>query len=148
MKLNKFTKEKEILNNEIIDLREKLCDIQTKTKEIKSKLENPTNIQNYKLLDKLIDGFTETLVVHWEDLVEALIDDILIDEVKLLNKREREKKYDLQTFDGFASFINDKEKNSSRKNDKQPIEFNYLKQIYDELLREEKKILIKHNIKN
>ena len=48
-------------------------------------------LNNYKLIDKLIDGFTETLVVHWEDLVESLIDEILLEEVNILNKIEKEK---------------------------------------------------------
>ena len=140
-------KEKDILNNEIINLREKLNEIKEKTQEIKTKLEKPTNIENYKLLDKLIDGFTEALIVHWEDLVEAVIDDILIEEVKLLNRRERENKFSLNTFDDYASYVKDKTQHCEITKNIQPLEFFHIKQIYDEFLSEEKMIQIKHNLK-
>ena len=141
-------KEKEMLNNEILNLRDKLHDIQDKTQEIQNKIQKPTNIQNYKLLDRLIDGFTETLTVHWEDLIEILIDELLIEEVKILNKIEREKNNKLDSYEELTSFINENTQIPSTKvkNSKQPYNFYDLKEVFDDMKNEEQFIQIKHNI--
>ena len=148
---NLMKKEKEVLNYEISNLREKLIEIQDKTQEIQNKIQKPTNIQNYKLLDRLIDGFTEELTVYWEDLVELLIEELLIEEVKILNKIEREKNNKLADFEELTSFINENANsqiNSNKaKNMKQPYNFYELKGVFDEMKNEEQFIQIKHNIK-
>lgn len=120
-----------------------------KTNEIKDKLEKPTTIQNYKLIDKLIDGFTEALLVHWEDLVEILIDDILLEEVNTLNKIEREKKMTLNNYEEYISYINEAYKVSQK--DKKnhsttPFKMNDFREVIDDMLHQEKSMKIKHNI--
>jgi hypothetical protein len=120
-----------------------------KTKEIKENIQKPTSIQNYKLIDKLIDGFTEALVVHWEDLVEGLIDEILLEEVNVLNKIEKEKKFSLERYEDYISLINETYVNSQkerRATSNIQFKINDFREVFDEILNKEKTIKTKHNI--
>lgn len=143
-------KEKEILNFEIENMKEKLVQINEKTQEIKDKLKKPNNIKNYKLLDRLIEGFTENLVVYWEDVLELLIDELLVEEVKVLNKIEREKKLSLNSFDGYMeymiqSYMNLETDHQFKMTSKQAFKMDHFKDVFQEMNTKEKTIRLKHN---
>ncbi len=148
-KIDLKKKEKEILNHEIENLRSKLIEMNKKTKEIKDNIQKPTSIQNYKLIDKLIDGFTEALVVHWEDLVESLLDEILLEEVNILNSIEKEKKFSLERYEDYVYLINETYINSQKDRiaaSNIHFKINDFREVFDEILNQEKTIKTKHNI--
>ncbi len=49
---------------------------------------NGYTVQNPKLLDKIFEDFLEMIAIHWDEVVELLMMDILEEEVEVLNKLE------------------------------------------------------------
>lgn len=140
------------LTNELVNLRVKLNNMQNKNSLLKNILNNTNEVKNFKLMEKLINGFIEGLAVNWNEIVEMIIDELIEDEVYKLNEIELKKIRKNEEYVKLAEefqFSNQKEFLQGSTGD-QPMHIDELKEI-NKLLSdfgEQEKILFnKYNLK-
>lgn len=65
---------------QVTRLNHSLLDLQKKTQEISHNvIGNAYTVQNPKLLDKIFEDFLEMLAIHWDEVVELLLQELFED---------------------------------------------------------------------
>ena len=84
-------KQNAFLTNELTSLKLKLNKLQNDNEKLNSLVRSTQKVNNYKFLEKFINNFVEKLAINWNDIVEEIIEDLLIQEVYQLNELELQK---------------------------------------------------------
>ena len=79
------------LGNELTLLKCKLNKIRKENEFLQSLIHEKGMVKNTNVLEKFIGGFVEKLSLNWNEIVENIIDEIIIDEVHELNEIELNK---------------------------------------------------------
>jgi len=92
-KLDSIYKEQnKFLGNELTLLKCKLNKIRKDNEFLQSLIHEKGMVKNSNVLEKFIGGFIEKLSLNWDDIVNIIIDEIIIDEIHELNEIELNKK--------------------------------------------------------
>ena len=84
-------KQNAFLTNELTSLKLKLNKLQNDNEKLNSLVLSIQKVNNYKFLEKFINNFVEKLAINWNDIVEEIIEDLLVQEVYQLNELELQK---------------------------------------------------------
>ena len=79
------------LGNELTLLKCKLNKIRKENEFLQSLIHEKGMVKNINVLEKFIGGFVEKLSLNWNEIVENIIDEIIIDEIHELNEIELNK---------------------------------------------------------
>ena len=79
------------LSNELTKLKIKLNKIRKDNEFLQSVINEKGMVKNTNVLEKFIGKFVERLSLNWDDIVNMIIDEILIDEVYELNELDLKK---------------------------------------------------------
>ena len=79
------------LGNELTLLKCKLNKIRKENEFLQSLIHDKGMVKNTNVLEKFIGGFVEKLSLNWNDIVEQIIDEIIVDEIHELNEIELNK---------------------------------------------------------
>ncbi len=79
------------MGNELTLLKCKLNKIRKENEFLQSLIHEKGMVKNTNVLEKFIGGFIEKLSLNWNEIVESIIDEILIDEIHELNEIELNK---------------------------------------------------------
>ena len=79
------------LGNELTLLKIKLNKIRKENEFLQSLIHEKGMVKNTNVLEKFIGGFVEKLSLNWNEIVENIIDEIIIDEIHELNEIELNK---------------------------------------------------------
>ena len=79
------------LGNELTLLKCKLNKIRKENEFLQSLIHEKGMVKNTNVLEKFIGGFVEKLSLNWNEIVENIIDEIIIDEIHELNEIELNK---------------------------------------------------------
>ena len=139
-------KQQTFLTNELTNIKLKLNRLQNENAKLNSLLNSQKQVKSYKFLDKVINNFVEQLSLHWCDIVELLIDDLIEQEVYELNQIEMDKmNYNEIRLTTFADILKDAPKQQM----KYELMFDSLYEIEDminKVKQSEEEISKKYNI--
>ena len=79
------------LGNELTLLKCKLNKIRKENEFLQSLMHEKGMVKNTNVLEKFIGGFVEKLSLNWNDIVNEIIDEIIVDEIHELNEIELNK---------------------------------------------------------
>ena len=79
------------MGNELTLLKIKLNKIRKENEFLQSLIHEKGMVKNTNVLEKFIGGFVEKLSLNWNEIVENIIDEIIIDEIHELNEIELNK---------------------------------------------------------
>ena len=79
------------LSNELTLLKCKLNKIRKENEYLQSLMHEKGMVKNTNVLEKFIGGFVEKLSLNWNDIVEDIIDEMIVDEIHELNEIELNK---------------------------------------------------------
>jgi hypothetical protein len=79
------------LGNELTLLKCKLNKIRKENEFLQSLIHEKGMVKNTNVLEKFIGGFVEKLSLNWNDIVNEIIDEIIVDEIHELNEIELNK---------------------------------------------------------
>ena len=74
------------LGNELTLLKCKLNKVRKENEFLQSLIHEKGMVKNTNVLEKFIGGFVEKLSLNWNEIVEKIIDEIIIDEIYELNE--------------------------------------------------------------
>ena len=99
-------KQNAFLTNELTSLKCKLNKLKNDNERLNMKVRSQQQVKNFKFLEKFINSFVEKLSINWNDIVEEIIDELLIQEVYELNSIELDKmKYNELKLTTFADVL-------------------------------------------
>ena len=144
------------LSNELITLKNKLNNLRKDNEFLKSVINEKGMVKNTNVLEKFIGKFVERLSLNWDEIVEKIIDEMLIDEAYLLNEidlkkinYEKNKNILIKNLikAGFGGIIPENEENPSTNMDLIFDNIDFIQKVLNNVKQNEKDMKIKYNIK-
>ena len=147
------------LSNELITLKNKLNDLRKDNEFLKSVINEKGMVKNTNVLEKFIGKFIERLSLNWDEIVDMIIDEILIDEAYVLNEidlkkinYEKNKNILIKNLmkAGFGGIIPENEENEENPNTNMDLIFDnvdFIQKVLNNVKQNEKEMKIKYNIK-
>jgi len=148
------------LSNELTKLKIKLNKIRKDNEFLQSVINEKGMVKNTNVLEKFIGKFVERLSLNWDDIVNMIIDEILIDEVYELNELDLKKiNYEKNKNKliknlvkaGFGGILpENEEKNANDLNTNMDLiveNIDFIQKILNNVKQNEKEVKIKYNFK-
>ena len=144
------------LSNELITLKNKLNNLRKDNEFLKSVINEKGMVKNTNVLEKFIGKFIERLSLNWDEIVDMIIDEILIDEAYVLNEidlkkinYEKNKNILIKNLmkAGFGGIIPENEENSNTNMDLIFDNVDFIQKVLNNVKQNEREMKIKYNIK-
>ena len=148
------------LSNELILLKSKLNKIRKDNEFLQRVINEKGMVKNTNVLEKFIGKFVERLSLNWDEIVNMIIDEMLIDEAYELNEIDLKKiNYEKNKYKliknlaeaGFGGIIpENEEKNINDINTNMDLivgNFDFIRKMLNNVKQTEKEMKIKYNIK-
>ena len=155
VKLDSIYKEQnKFLGNELTLLKCKLNKIRKDNEFLQSLIHEKGMVKNSNVLEKFIGGFIEKLSLNWDDIVNNIIDEIIIDEMHELNEIELNKMNYIKNKNKLINNLNNlgvggiiPDQNEENKNEDLLLgNFEVFKKIINDVNENEKNVKIKYNL--
>ena len=142
------------LGNELTLLKCKLNKIRKDNEFLQSLIHNKGMVKNTNVLEKFIGGFIEKLSLNWDEIVNNIIDEVLIDEIHELkqielNKRKYEQNKNKLLNNLYNSELGGNIPNKSEENTNEDLllgNIEVFKKIINDVNENENNIKIKYNL--
>ena len=144
------------LSNELLTLKNKLNNLRKDNEFLKSVINEKGMVKNTNVLEKFIGKFVERLSLNWDEIVEIIIDEILLDETYILNEidlkkinYEKNKNILIKNLikAGFGGILPEADENPSTNMDLIFDNIDFIKKVLNNVKQNEKDMKIKYNIK-
>jgi len=144
------------LSNELLTLKNKLNNLRKDNEFLKSVINEKGMVKNTNVLEKFIGKFVERLSLNWDEIVEMIIDEILLDETYILNEidlkkinYEKNKKILVKNLikAGFGGILPEAEENPNTNMDLIFDNIDFIKKVLNNVKQNETDMKIKYNIK-
>ena len=144
------------LSNELLTLKNKLNNLRKDNEFLKSVINEKGMVKNTNVLEKFIGKFVERLSLNWDEIVENIIDELLLDETYILNEidlkkinYEKNKNILIKNLikAGFGGILPEAEDNPNTNMDLIIDNIDFIKKVLNNVKQNEKDMKIKYNIK-
>ena len=144
------------LSNELLTLKNKLNNLRKDNEFLKSVINEKGMVKNTNVLEKFIGKFVERLSLNWDEIVENIIDELLLDETYILNEidlkkinYEKNKNILIKNLikAGFGGILPEAEDNPNTNMDLIFDNIDFIKKVLNNVKQNEKDMKIKYNIK-
>ena len=143
------------LSNELLTLKNKLNNLRKDNEFLKSVINEKGMVKNTNVLEKFIGKFVERLSLNWDEIVENIIDELLLDETYILNEidlkkinYEKNKNILIKNLikAGCGGILPEAEDNPNTNIDLIFDNIDFIKKVLNNVKQNEKDMKIKYNI--